>query len=480
MISNPTPKTALHRDNHDCLKAVLASAIMLALTSPSIAIAGNWTLDSRLNLTETYSDNIDLSAQTEDSSLVTEISPRISASRQGARASASVDYQLQGLVYSASDQKNTVNHQLHANSNLELIEKQFFIDIGASFDQLLTSSQAASTGNRINAPDSRADTLSVTIGPRLTKQLTDQISFILSGNYSFINSVGQAADSEGTSVNFQLNSLSNSRKFHWNLRTSSSHNQPDGGTNSQSESINLNFGYRFSAQLDVSINGGYVDNHIDSAANESLQAGTFWGTTIDWLPSPRTQIRANYNSRLQSSTSRGLSITQRLRRSSVNISYTEDLSSVQQELTNNLINAQQPNLPGASPLGTLNNERFISRKLNASYSLQSGKSSYSLGAHRAKRIYISNTDNEEDTGANASWSLTLSGKSTLSLSTNWSQTQIAGTKTSDQHGYTLSMNRTLSPNTSLSFSAGTTKKNSKDKSADFKENNAQVGLTHRF
>ena len=83
-----------------------------------------WTIVPRVSLTETLTDNINLSSTDKQSGLISQLSPGVRIDARTARLKMYFDYALNGIVYSTGQQwqpgSECVEHIRYAGSNRQL------------------------------------------------------------------------------------------------------------------------------------------------------------------------------------------------------------------------------------------------------------------------------------------------------------------------------------------------------------------------
>ncbi|WP_083928308.1 TIGR03016 family PEP-CTERM system-associated outer membrane protein [Marinobacterium rhizophilum] len=498
---------ALLSDNQVRWLAIRLTTTAL-LTPVATAQASDWKFTPEIQVTEHYTSNLNLTSSDEEASLISEVRPGFSLSKQGSHLQANMDYRLQYLNYSSDQASDDYHHQLGLSANSELIDDRLFLDARSTYSQQLINNRSASAGDSLSAPDNFTDTFTFQITPRWRQRLGRYSTFGADFSYDMVRYDGVNDNSDGYRTNFFLDNQSNPSKFYWALNLDTNQATPDTSATSQSETLDIELGYRYSHQLDGKLRYGYVDNHLDNPTQSEAQAGDFWGADLSWNPSSRTSLSASYNSRLQSNQSYGLTFNHRQRHTNWSLAYNKNISSVREELLQltpigtlicpstasfaitdcRLVGGGSPVLPGpgeraitlVTPLPTLSEEQFIQQSLNANLVISKGKSLWTLGLFRTEREFQVQARTEEDMGANAGWTIQVSGRTSLSTLYTWSRLEADLGTTDYQQALSLNMVRQLDADSSLNLAVKSTERDSADDNRTFQEFRMTLGFSHLF
>ena len=100
------------------------------------AFAGNWTITPTLAVTETATNNLNLSSTNTQSSLSTNIAPGIIIYGSGDRAKLRLNYSMNNIFYTADPSRNNqTQNSLNAFGTLEAVENWLFIDASGNISQ---------------------------------------------------------------------------------------------------------------------------------------------------------------------------------------------------------------------------------------------------------------------------------------------------------------------------------------------------------
>ena len=125
-------------------RAVTCVGGMLFASVFSVAFAEEWSITPSLSVIETYTDNLNLSPQGQETdSVISQINPAILIKGEGRRLSLDGAYRMQNLFYSNDSSLDNTKHQFGAGLKSELIEDWFYFD---AFGQLTQQLIDPSTG----------------------------------------------------------------------------------------------------------------------------------------------------------------------------------------------------------------------------------------------------------------------------------------------------------------------------------------------
>ncbi|MCV2368726.1 TIGR03016 family PEP-CTERM system-associated outer membrane protein [Roseateles oligotrophus] len=277
----------------------------------------------RISLTQTWTDNLSLNDAAKDAALITVLAPGISVSSSAGRLRGSLDYSLNGLLYTKTDLPNDHHHSLSANGTLELIERSFFVDARASYGQQQQSAfgQQTSAENAIRNPNS-SDTASLSVSPRLLGRLGNIATYQLSGNVTETKVKDSiAGDSRITSISLNSQGLA-SGPLNWTASATTQNSSFDSGKENSRSSATAGLSYRPDVDLTFSGNAGMERSDLQTG---SRQAGPTYGLNAQWTPTPRTSVQGNYQGH-DYGDSHTISFNHRFQRSSIRFSDTSNVS----------------------------------------------------------------------------------------------------------------------------------------------------------
>jgi len=298
----------------------LAAGVLALAAQAQQLDAGRGGINTRLAVSQSWTDNLRLTEQNKDAALITTVSPGINFSRSSGAIRGTLDYSLNGIAYLKSDVPSQIQNTLLANLQFELVPQTLTVEAQASVGRQSVSAfgQQANPvlGTGGVSPLSNAnsrETGNLTISPLWRSQLGGIAAMTLRGNLAVTEVRGSAlGDSRSTGATLQITQLSPG-KLGWYVQAATQQYRPKLGQTGRSSSLTLGGNYRPDPDLAFSANVGEERSNYLSQVGTSSDSRT-WGLTGDWTPTARTRVSANYQSHRYGDT-RGLVFEHRMRTS---------------------------------------------------------------------------------------------------------------------------------------------------------------------
>ena len=489
-----------------------------------------------------YSDNINLSSDNKEDSFAMKVSPGVSIADSGAHTSYSVAYNFESITYAASDELDQTRHFLNSNLNRDFWDKRVGFNIGYNIDQFRTDSSSSSNPDGISGLNGYEETHTFNTGLTFNNLAHKYTSINLGVNYDTVrptdsdNSVRYGYNLEATQGHWFT-------KNFWSLYSQknifNADNSPESLNTIHAGSISVNM----SNKVFLLLKGNYEKVSLDerdirgtvqssfgpglewrpssrsyfNVAYNFIEEGdneNFWSTAFKWTPSSRTIIEGRTETRFYGD-SYFFNLEHKARKVINSISYDEQLTNF-----NGSTNSQNSDLLGVlvCPTGnnydlndctlptsanfelqpdqqfvginvlppTVSNELQLNKTLSTSSSYRSGKSTYLLGLSHQRRYSTDALQSKEtELGANLTWRVALSSRTSVTASTVLSKlknssnaTATTNNKHYDQR-YLLNLVRQLNPNTTVTTGYSYYTRNSKDDSG-YNENSVFASLTLRL
>jgi len=492
----------------------LAVLALLSSQAPSVT-AAEWHFTPRLDLRETYSDNVNLAPSgSEQSSFVTEVMPGFTLNGIGRRSRFTASYQARSVNYSNNNFGSNLQHYLAATGNAQLVEDLLFIDGSANVSNISTSPFGPQALDSTYATSNRTEVRSYTISPYLSKRYGS----LAQGELRYTHQ-GLSADTVGFSnynsdrLNLNVSSGEAFRVLGWNVAASRQQSRYSNLDSVASDYLNGTLRYRITDQFRLTGSAGY-ERYTYQSVGESPQ-GASWSVGFIWQPSLRTNLEASAGRRFYG-TAYMLNGTHRSRHTTWNVSYNEDITTTQEQLANPgtvsttaflnqafLANIPDPvargqavdafiratGLPAYLSTGAtgLSNRFFLQKRLQASVALTSGKSTAVLTAFDVLRrpqtdvgnntgLLINNgglllSDQSRQKGVSGLWSLRVAPLTTMNLNAQYYRTSsLLTNRTDDNTLLTLGVSRRLSPRVNGTVEVRRYQGSSNQGAFDFREN----------
>lgn len=453
-----------------------AGGIIAALAFMSAGVhAAEWKVAPRLDLGESYTDNVTLApSSSAKSDWITQVTPGISIEGTGSRLRLKADYALQNLIYANESSRNSFYHQLNASANATLVENTLFLDARGNIQQQATSLLAPISNNNLN-PGNVTDVSSYSVSPYLLHKFGSTAVGELRFTRDAVNTqVGGLSDSSANKVDLKLNSGPSFYDLGWGL--SYTHEKVDYDLRSDTDSKVLTgtASYRVLPKLRAIATVGHEkNNYLYSAGQEPK--GAFWSAGLNWAPTTRTGMNASVGERFFGKTYT-LDLNHRTAQTTWIANYSQSISSMRRDVQNPALNEIQQEViaafPGqfgraptdaevaASTLLTahargvhflvLSSDVYKSRQLLGSVAIKRGKSQITLAASHSVRESIETivtTPSErlvKQYGLNANWAIQVSPRDTFNLGAELSRNVFPDlSRTDDTRSIRLGMTRKL-------------------------------------
>lgn len=262
---------------------------------PAAAQAEGLRIVPTLALTETVTNNATALPQA-PSEAITQVSAGVAVTLQSARAQGSLNYALSGLAYARDSDRNTIQNTLTATLQSEWYERQGFLTANASIRQAAISAFGAQPGQSTLPGANSTEVRTLQVAPRWDGALGPWLRIGLGASAGLTDAKdSRTGDSTSTAFDLRL-SPAQPGLLGWSLTASRSHSGFDAGSGSGSSRVYASLAYPVSdLDLQLSANAGWERSDV---ASSQAQAGATHGVGLNWTPSPRTQLSANWDKRV--------------------------------------------------------------------------------------------------------------------------------------------------------------------------------------
>ena len=333
------------------------SAVCIALICSKLAVAGEWQFDPSIIVDETYSDNVGLTTNNEQSSLVTQVGLSIESTYKAQQAEFNFSSESIYALYSHDHDLDSDYQTLSSDLRVQLWPNGIVAYGGISIDN-----QSRNGSRNALADIVSADTVQVETYSGGLEYNIDNSDFIVNSSigYRETNSEDNIGNQKGINSRITSTNGTGARHVFWEVEHDYQdlENNNQKGKQSQSEvKIGWITGYGLNPFLRYydEDNSGDINNSNRSIESNSYGLGVRWlitprlalnvsynqpigdnldldgneqeayiNASVQWQPSPRTKLTANISERFYG-TSYGLDFTHRNKRLTNSISYVEDV-----------------------------------------------------------------------------------------------------------------------------------------------------------
>lgn len=471
--------------------AVLITAA--ALTGATPASAADWTLKLSMNLAESYSDNIRMAAPgRQQSDWVTQVNPGMTLDVEGPRLKLSTHYQMQNQFYLINRQQNSTKHQLTANAHTELINDQLFMDGSASIGQQAISALGAQALNNINITANRADIVTLTLSPYLAHRFgSDADGEIRYTQSQFNSNAAGLANSQTGRLSLKLDSGEAFKSLGWSFnysRQQASYSNYLRPINNENYSGNVS--YQITPRFTLNAVAGYEKS--DYVSIGKVPVGAIYTAGFSWEPSSRTTLQASAGQRYFGNNF-SLNAKHRTRRTTWNLTYSEDITTTQAQF---LANATNPAQAQAGPVNLLSNQVFLQKRLQSSVTLNGKRNTVTFTLYDALRnaqtpqnqnlallgaANLALGNNSQQLGGNLFWSSKITPYTTANLSLGYAVNTFPGiTATSYDRNFLFGITSQLQSKLNSHFEWRHNQRTSNLANSDYMENALSASLMMQF
>jgi len=387
--------------------------------------AADWKITPSIEVTETYTDNVDLDLSVSQSDLVTQVSPRILITGNGPRLSATIDYAPNYFFYPGSAKnKHDLRHTLQASLNGEVIRDTFFIDANANIAQRFLDRRRAITSSQSSRTDNRRTVQAYKISPYLVHAFGSWASAELRYRLSEIR---QSSDVRQTTINtFFGNSLTNMgsfkltsgrrfSKFGWTLLAQHRNEEREISSSYKNTTARADFSYQLTRIFALLGSAGYQKRDTIGSSFANFD-GFIWDAGFRLVPGPRTSISFRYGNQY---IGRSFSLSARYKitsKDSINLSFRDTIQTFQSLALDNNNGANiDPFLNSGFISGDLTRRKQWSLSLGGTR----GRTTYSASGIYSKYTSDNTALDDERYGAALSVSRRLSSRLSLSTGLNF-------------------------------------------------------------
>jgi uncharacterized protein (PEP-CTERM system associated) len=283
--------------------ALAPLAVLVLLASP--ACHAEWKFTANVGLSETYTDNVNLSNNaTAKSDFISEFIPGFILEDKGPNFQLSAAYQLHYFEYSDNNVAgvNRQDSQLQAIAKATLIKEFLYIDSNASISQQSLSAFGPQVNDNAYSSANRTEVKMFGFSPYITERFDSTATAELRYSHNILDS-GEATlgNSQADSVLFNLASGPAFRLVSWGLQFNRQTVDNTVAPTITSETTSANLKYLISPAFSLTANVGY-DKFEDPGLGTSESKGFFWLAGFSWAPTQRTSLEASAGRRFFGST----------------------------------------------------------------------------------------------------------------------------------------------------------------------------------
>jgi uncharacterized protein (PEP-CTERM system associated) len=479
----------------------------LALSAPAQAV--NWRFTPSVGSTVTFSDNVNQSANNEETGGSLSLTPGFTLQSLGSRrVQANVGYNMSAVTRFGGNSDSDFYHNLNSGVKAEVVEDFLFFDGAANISQQLISLLGSPADTEINDAN-RATVGTYSISPYVQKRLgtfaVAQARYTASGAI-FGDNVASNSNSNGFSAG--LSSGSRFNDLSWGLSYSLREASNRNSTDSTFESVTLSLGYALSRKFRLIGTVGVDNNDYISTTGTD---GASYSLGFGWTPNRRTSIEMTAGERYFGNTL-NLSARYRTQATNWNLTYVEDVSDLNSfvptsgtvfdyicQAADGTVRVYQA-YPFTTPpenncvafngtpgqLFDLRNGVFISKSLRGGMTWNLKRMAYSLTLTDTKRLYTATNAQDETSTLGFSVSYRMTPATTLSGNLLFSNVMIPASLTAaterddDLASLSVGLSHRFADTLNGALTFRHTQRDSNAVNSDYDENSLSASVNMRF
>lgn len=450
MTPRRTPGSAARATRRPTLPtSACAAAAASALLTAGMAHAANWDLQPGVSLATTYTDNVTLAAEDEESDLVTEVAPAVRLSGEGRRARLDLEYRVTGFFHREDPDRDSTFHEAAGDGTVELVRERLFLDADVARSEQLSTADNTLPSSGIFATGARGDVTTYGVTPRLQYAFGSTARLQASHRREWTErDDGRVAD-EDTVRDRTSVSLASGPAFNrvgWRLGYSREVEETgDAGPTDDDrifESAQAELNVAAGARTQLFVVGGTEDNEFESTGGDAID-GDFWEAGARWSPTRNARLEAAVGERFFGDTAR-LALDARGPALTLRADYQETLvtsSTLVTERTTQLLRDPQGNIvlgPGGQPVTvvvpvpTIADEVILERRASGSIGWDGGYSAVTLSVLATDREFQRAEAEEQTEGADLTLTWTKLSRTTVTLGGGYTRQEFAASDREDE------------------------------------------------
>lgn len=290
-------ENSLIAEKLQAMRAANWAALLMLVASPAFAQSTGGGGQPTVRLTPTlsfdgqYSDNISPAGPKKTSDLALGISPGLQLDARGGRVIGRLGLGIKKYTYMHESSLNTQQRSLDASGQIELVDKQLFLDASARVAAGSVSAFGAQTASTAVANPNRAETTTWQFAPRFLGTLGGAVDYELRFTSASAKADGgtlsAGSGTNTTSWNARLGGSTQLSLIGWNLYflTQKSEQGTLGSKTNSRASGNLEF--RIDPQYRVTLG---LENESGDVVSTQQTRGSGMTYGLEWAPTERTKF----------------------------------------------------------------------------------------------------------------------------------------------------------------------------------------------
>ena len=466
-----------------------------------------WLLTPSLNLSETYTDNVDLAPRGKArSDLITTISPSLNIVGQTAHVNLALTYDPQLLLFALGTSSPIVQQQLLGTAKIEVYPREVFVDGSASISQAYINNAGAFAPTNLTTNKNLQTVEAVNFSPYILHHLGSYVD--TETRYRF-STVSTGAAGIGTQNTNQLISTITGGDYFgllgWTL--TSSYTKTNGlstvAGSAASNASNIDKLERLDVRYPIydrlSATGSIGYESIKDPTLTTRPKGVLWDIGLRYDPSPYASVSFSYGHHPEGTDFAFSARYDVSAQTHLNASYTQTIETTQSLIAANLRGlivgpggvlidprtglpvTPGPSGPGVIPF-SLTNGSFLDKRFSLDATATRGRNTYSVAAYDDRQSDQVGQANTQAIGGTFNWFRQLWPNLTSNLNLGYARISfLDGTNRADNY-YTASATfaYTLSPTVTAQLSLVRSDRESNQKQNSLVDDLVTLSVQKRF
>jgi len=421
------------------------------ITAPLIANGADWDFQPRIEIGQSWTDNIALAESgLEESEWVTELRPAITVSLDGPRLSGDLDYEMQILKFADNGDSDDIFNRLNGTGQLVVVPETAFIDAFARYDRQNIDTRGRLAFSNVFNSDNRTDYAVAGLSPyhQGTWGAWGESLVRLTGyGVRFRNTdpgVAQPEDSDNVRLIATLNSPSEARGPSWGFRGSYSGTDFEKAASFKYAQALLDLGLPVGGRTRLTATAGKESDALEDPSKGSLDS-TVWFVGFEWEPSDLQSLEVRGGDRFYG-TAWEASWRRRGSKGELMVDYTEDPTT-----SSGVLGDDDLFLPGfpTIDIGSLDSRVFLQKRLSGQASYEFTRSTILARIYSDRREYLDSLSGQEDgVGGTLSFTWDAAARTSVATSVTLEKRKFEANRKDDfaefDIGVTRQINRVLS------------------------------------
>ncbi len=451
--------------------------------------AADWIITPAVTLEQTYTDNVFLSEENEESESITRLNPSISAYREGARARVDINYAPEYRYYWEDTDENEVVHFLRANGNAELLEGYVFLDGWGSADLTSIQSSARTGIGGLSGSSDYTEVYTAGLSPYFKTRL---------GTFSIFEArytadavyYDEGDDNLGQQVDLVLGNGSAFSNQTWEIAAKQSRVDYDSlEEDNETKQVQAELVYSLTRQWALSFVAGYEEFIL--ALSPDIK-DNMWSVGVVYTPNSRTRIAIGGGERAFGD-DYYLDFTHRSRLTIWTANYERDYISAREELLQPRLFQRQDEFgnfirnpvlenPVAAErwdTSTISADFFVVERASTSFTIDTGRTNLNLAARNTDRDYENSDMDSVDLRLSGTLSRDFSRFFSGYIDISWldHEEEILHY---EERVVSIGGSYLFGASTDLGFSLASVERDAEEALQSFDESQASIYVTHSF